>query len=182
MKKVVRWMIQKMDEIFLKINKFLIGSMMGSMFIIVFANVVTRYLFGISLVWIEEVSRILMIAICFIGAGLALREGRHVAIEFVIDLIKNEKLNKTVRAINGLIILTFMGFLSYLGFMYSRETMGQESTVLRWDMGLVYLLIPIGSITFMMHLILMFKDFINPKLIEDDEKIDIQKHRSEGLI
>lgn len=178
----MRGLIQKMDEIFLKINKFIIGSMMGSMFIMVLANVVTRYLFGNSLVWIEEVSRILMIAICFIGAGLALREGRHVAIEFVIDLIKNEKLNKTIRAINGVIILAFMGFLAYLGFMYSLETMGQESTVLRWDMGLVYLLIPIGAITFMMHLILMFKDFISPESMEEEETPNIQKHRSEGLI
>ncbi|MFS0688752.1 TRAP transporter small permease [Sporosarcina sp. 179-K 8C2 HS] len=160
-------MIQKLDSLFQKINSMLIGIMMGLMFIIVFVNVITRYIFSYSFSWMEELSRILMIGICLIGAGLALREHRHVSIELVIDLIKNEKLNKLLRTINALIIIGFMGLLAYLGFMYSLGTMGQKSLVLRWNMGIVYLLIPVGAVVFIMHLLLMFKDIIKPSSIED---------------
>ncbi len=48
---------------------------------IVFVNVVLRYTTGDSIVWAEEVARHLMIWVTFLGAGLVLRFGGHVAID-----------------------------------------------------------------------------------------------------
>ena len=55
--------------------------MLLAMACIVFANVVLRYTTGDSIVWAEEVARHMMIWVTFLGAGLVLRFGGHVAID-----------------------------------------------------------------------------------------------------
>ena len=58
-------------------NKGVVFFMMAVMTTLVFVNVVARYMFNYSIIWAEEISQYLMIWIAFLGAGLALREGRH---------------------------------------------------------------------------------------------------------
>ena len=81
-------MLAKLEHLFLRTNQVSIGIMMGIMFILVFVNVVTRYIFGFSFATTEEISTFLMIWITYIGAGLALREGRLAAIDLFQDMIE----------------------------------------------------------------------------------------------
>ena len=85
-------MLAKLEHIFLRTNQVLIGGMMGIMFILVFVNVVTRYIFGLSFATTEEISTFLMIWITYIGAGLALREGRLAAIDLFQDMLPPKSL------------------------------------------------------------------------------------------
>ena len=73
--------LRRLERAFVRLNQGLVMLMMMAMAALVFTNVVTRYLFGFSLNWAEEASRYLMIWVAYLGAGLAMREGRHVAIE-----------------------------------------------------------------------------------------------------
>jgi len=68
-------------------NRAIIFIMMAVMATLVFVNVVARYVLNFSIIWAEEVSQYLMIWIAFLGAGLALREGRHVALELLHDFL-----------------------------------------------------------------------------------------------
>ncbi len=51
------------------------------MSVIVFVNVVMRYLTDSSLPWPEKVSGHMMIWLTFLGGGLVLRSGGHIAID-----------------------------------------------------------------------------------------------------
>ena len=66
-------------------NRAVVFAMMAVMTTLVFINVIARYLFNFSIIWAEEISQYLMIWIAYLGAGLALREGRHVALELLHD-------------------------------------------------------------------------------------------------
>ena len=166
-------MLIKIEKLFVNINKVLIGIMMFLMFSFVFTNVITRYLFGFSINWSEELSRFLMIAICFIGSGLAMREKRHVAIELFVEFIPSDSVKRIIRIINGLIILAFMGLLAYLGMEYAGTQMAQKTTILRWNMGYIYWMIPIGAVVFILHLVTTFKDYIEPRDLEEDIEYEL---------
>ena len=77
----------KFESSFIFLNQALVIAMMTVMVALVFTNVVTRYVFGFSVTWAEEFSQYLLVWIAFVGAGLALREGRHVAVEMVQDML-----------------------------------------------------------------------------------------------
>ncbi|MEZ5604230.1 MAG: TRAP transporter small permease [Burkholderiaceae bacterium] len=93
-------------------NRWAIIAMMGTMALLVFANVVSRYLFNHSLVWVEELTQYQMIWIAWLGAGLALREGRHVA----VDLLEDALPERARRILRGAIALTMLAFLLALGW------------------------------------------------------------------
>jgi TRAP-type transport system small permease protein len=51
------------------------------------ANVVVRYLTDISFAFTEEFSVVLMVVVTILGTSLAMAGGRHIKIEYFIDLL-----------------------------------------------------------------------------------------------
>ena len=158
-------MLAKLEHIFLRTNQVLIGSMMGVMFILVFVNVVTRYIFGLSFATTEEISTFLMIWITYIGAGLALREGRLAAIDLFPDMIP-PKSRRVFRVVLGVIIILFFGILAYYGVRMVQFGWSQETWATQIPRGIPYLAIPIGSVVFGLHLVLMFREWVDKNWFE----------------
>ena len=148
------------ERVFVGMNRAAIGLMMAIMFVLVFANVVTRYLFGISIATSDEVSTFLMIWVTYLGAGLALREGRHAAIDLFQDMLP-EKIRNTFRAILGILILAFFAALAYYGFRFAIFGWSQETAATQIPKGIPYLAIPVGAVLFGIHLIIMFRKWIS---------------------
>ncbi len=152
-------MLRRAEQVFVRANQAFIGAMMVTMFALVFTNVVTRYGFGFSIAWAEEVSGFLMIWITYIGAGLALRQGRHVAIELFQDMLP-PRMCRAVRTVLGMGILVFFAFLAYLGFQFVVFGWAQDTPVTLIPRGIPYLAIPLGALLLGAHLILVFRDFV----------------------
>jgi TRAP-type C4-dicarboxylate transport system permease small subunit len=152
--------LEKFDRFFVRANQVVIGVMMLVMFVLVFTNVLGRY--GIGKTWAaaEEISTFLMIWVAYLGAGLALREGRHAAIDMFQDKLPLE-LRRAVRGLLGLVILVFFGMLAWLGVRMSIFGWSQETIATQIPTGIPYLAIPLGSIMFCMHLVLTFKDWMD---------------------
>ncbi|MGE5255615.1 MAG: TRAP transporter small permease [Hyphomicrobiales bacterium] len=153
-------MLEKFDRFFVRANQTLIGVMMLVMFILVFINVLGRYGIGKSWAAAEEISTFLMIWVAYLGAGLALREGRHAAIDMVQDKLP-AGLRRSVRALLGIVMLVFFGMLAWLGIRMSIFGWTQETIATQMPTGVPYLAIPLGSIMFCMHLVLTFKDWMD---------------------
>jgi len=152
-------MLRRLESCFVKANQSVIAASLFIMYFLVFINVITRYIFGFSLNWTDELARFLMIWTVFLGAGLAMREGRHVAIDLLQSFLP-KSIRKYFRIIIGVIILGFLGLLVILGYQYALRTMGILSPVLRWPMGAVYMAIPFGLLVFILHFVTIFSDYI----------------------
>lgn len=152
-------MLERFDRLFVRANRALVGVLMIAMFALVFTNVVTRYGFGFSLSWGEEVARFLMIWVTFLGAGLALREGRHVAIELVQDRLPEATRRMLRTALAGLILI-FLGVLVVLGVQFVAFGWNKVTLATQMPRGIPYLAIPIGAFMFALHLLLTFRRFV----------------------
>jgi TRAP-type transport system small permease protein len=155
-------MLEKFDQFFVRANQLLIGVMMLVMFVLVFINVLGRYGIGKSWAAAEEISTFLMIWVAYLGAGLALREGRHAAIDMFQDKLPVE-LRRSLRALLGIVILAFFGLLAWLGIRMSIFGWSQETIATQMPTGIPYLAIPLGSIMFCLHLVLTFKDWVDKR-------------------
>lgn len=151
--------LKGMETVFLRLNQAVIVIMMIVMSSLVFANVVSRYAFGQSLNWSEEIARFLMIWITYLGAGLAMREGQHVAIEFFQGLLP-PRFHVLARSLVLITILAFLAVLTVVGFQFSEFAWRQRSPVMQWRMGVVYLAIPLGSIMFALHLLIHARTYV----------------------
>ena len=75
------------ESLLVRLNRWLVIALMGVMAVLVFANVVSRYSFNHSIIWVEELTRYMMVWVGFIGSGLVLRFGAHVAVDVFQDLL-----------------------------------------------------------------------------------------------
>lgn len=159
-------MLKLAERVFVRTNEALVVLLMMVMTSLVLLNVITRYGFQFSLTWAEELSRFLMIWVTYLGAGLALRAGNHVAFEYVQSLLPS-RVVPWVRALIALGILVFLGFLAYYGWEFSQLTMRQRSAVLGIQRGVVGLAIPIGATVLGMHLLMTFRQFVSVNVRDD---------------
>ena len=154
------------ERLLVRVNAFIIGLMMIVMFVLVFTNVVTRYCFGFSIATAEEISTFLMIWVTYLGAGLALREGRHASIDFFQDLLGN-RLKTIVRALLGILLILFFGLLCWYGAKFSHFGWGLETIATQIPKGIPYLCVPLGAALFVVHLIFVFRKWLDRSWSDD---------------
>ncbi len=169
--------LQRLERGFVLLNQGIVMLMMMAMAALVFTNVVTRYMFGFSLNWAEESSRYLMIWVTYLGAGLAMREGRHVAIEYLQGLLP-ERLAPYARGVVALQILAFMGTLGVLGVQIAQFAWRQRTPVLGLPQGFVYLAIPIGAGLFVVHFLIVLRSYLR----QMPNAIDVEDLAARGAI
>ncbi len=63
-----------------RVERWIAIACMATMVVCIFGQVVSRYLFGTPLVWVEELSTYAFIWGSFIGAALGLKHARHIRI------------------------------------------------------------------------------------------------------
>ena len=156
------------EQVLLAVNRWALIAMMGSMACLVFANVVSRYVFNHSIIWVEELTQYQMIWITFLGAGLALREGRHVAVDILEDYLP-EGVRRAVRTVIGILILGFLLTILILGMQIAQFTWNQETPVMNVPTGIPYLGVPIGALLCALHLVLIFGDFVGRRFERTDD-------------
>lgn len=159
--------LASLERGFVAVNQWLVILMMGTMAALVFANVVSRYVFNVSIIWVEELTQYQMIWITYLGAGLALREGRHVAVEVLQDLLP-ARLRRYVRWFVALAMLAFLVTLAVLGFRIAEFTWNQETPVMNIPTGVPYLGVPIGAVVMALHLVLFMRDYVDKRFEHAD--------------
>ena len=120
--------------------------------IILFVNVVLRYVFSASTSWAEELIRYLMIWITFIGGAVCVRHAAHIRMDFLLTLLP-----KSVgRVITRLVYLIAAGFCAAL-LVYSWQLvqftveLEQTSPAMEVPMWIPYMAMPLGSALMVLH-------------------------------
>jgi TRAP-type C4-dicarboxylate transport system permease small subunit len=143
--------VAKFDELLCAGNRWLLVVMLAIMSVLVSANVISRYMFSFSFTWVEEVTRYMMIWTTFLGCGMALRVGGHIAIDALAESVP-ASFARCIRALIALILAVTIVFMTVLGAQYAEFAWEQETPVLGWSYGVIYLAIPIGGVLMLLHL------------------------------
>jgi TRAP-type C4-dicarboxylate transport system permease small subunit len=158
----------RLEHGFVRLNQGVIIALMASMAVLVFTNVVMRYVFNQSIFWVEEFTQIQMIWVAYLGAGLALREGRHVAVDMLQDALP-APVRRFMRWCIALAMALFLLALIVLGVQIAVFTWEQETPALGLPTGLAYLGIPIGATAMLLHLLLFWRQFIARDFVHAEE-------------
>lgn len=86
-----------------------------SITLIVFLNAMGRYLFSFTVTGAEELARLLMIHLCFLGAYALLRRDGHVNVD-VLTLLLTPRMQRVLRGLVGLVAAVLMAYLAWLSW------------------------------------------------------------------
>jgi TRAP-type C4-dicarboxylate transport system permease small subunit len=148
-------------------NGAVLVALMAGMALLVIANVFARYVFNHSFVWAEEVSRYMMIWVGFLGSGLVLRVGAHIAVDVFQDMVPRRVAQAMRLAVVG-VMLVCIAAMAWLGAQYVRFAWGQESPILNWNFGLIYLAIPVGALLMGVYLAFIAVPFVRDRRFRTD--------------
>jgi TRAP-type C4-dicarboxylate transport system permease small subunit len=163
-------MLGRFDALLLRVNRAIIVAMLAAMAAMVFANVVLRFTTDHSILWVEEVSRYLMIWLTFVGAGPVLRYGGHIGIDTLQERWPAHA--PYLRAAILVLLMAFFAFMTWIGAVYALRTWAQTTPVLQVPVGAVYLALPIGFGLLLLHLLLMAAPFVRARRFLHDENFD----------
>jgi tripartite ATP-independent transporter DctM subunit len=104
--------------------EILAAALLMADLVVVMGSVLFRFLFSAPLVWSDDVARMLLLAVIFLGAAAALARGENAGVNFFVDRLR-PRLRARVAAIVGLTILLVAGALCWYSLMLLIQTAGQ---------------------------------------------------------
>ncbi len=115
------------------IDAFLAFLIIG-MTVVVSISVFYRYVLNHPLSWSEEITRLMIVWLSFVGAYMAMRENKHIGFDLLVSKFSS-KGKAWVALIGNLLILVFLFVVFWEGIAFSREFL---------NVGMPYTNLPIG--------------------------------------
>ena len=139
--------MNKIIKIFNYLEEYTLGMSLLILAIFSTFQVFTRYLFGISFTWFEEMSRFSCVFITFLGASLGFKYSTHFAMTALVDKLP-PRLRNLVTALVYVISAVFFAAVAYYGFQHCQKhyKFGNLSAAMRLPMYVPYLPIPFFSL------------------------------------
>lgn len=124
----------------------------------VLAQVFGRYVFNYSISWTEETARFAQIWVVYLGAGITMRYGWHVAVDVLAAMLPLP-FARALSIANAAVCVAFLAVVVFgslplieLGWLF------ETSPVLQIPMWIIYLCIPVGATYFALEIVLSVVD------------------------
>ncbi len=150
-------MFQVFDRALLNLTSFLVAGLTALMAGVVLLGVFTRYFLNDALDWTEEAARFSLLWLSWLGGGLALRRGAHIAVEFLLDAIPSPPLRAALLFAGRVAAIFFLAICVWYGVVLVQRVSFQSTIALGISMQLPYASVPVGSLLMIYHmLVVMF--------------------------
>lgn len=147
--------MDKIELILYKSLAYLCGLLILAMTLLIFSQVVCRYVMNNSLTWSEELGRYIFVWITFVGLPVALKAKAHVALDLLLKRTKG-KFHLTILTINTILTIFLSIVIFYSGFKLINVGIGQISSAMQIPMQYVYSIIPISGALLLLFSITCF--------------------------
>ena len=112
--------------------------------VIVALGVFFRFVLNNSLAWTEEVAKFVMVWLAFIGAPVVLKEGGHIAIDFIPSRLPHA-LGHALLMLIQMIVMVVLAVLVYQGWALAWNALPQVAATVEVSLFYIFLAVPIGS-------------------------------------
>ncbi|MDO9500548.1 TRAP transporter small permease [Falsiroseomonas sp.] len=117
----------------------------GGLCLVVLVNVIARYVFNLSLAWVNEIGEFVFLWLTFLGGARALQLGAHLSITEMVDAA-GPGLRRILGWVADAAAAGVLVTLLIYGWSLSAQMMQQTLSVTYIPMGLAYAAMPVGSV------------------------------------
>jgi TRAP-type transport system small permease protein len=173
MKKDWGCVLESLKRLFVKIDKIIEGfaiSLLVSLILIVFMQVITRKLFNFVFFWSEEITLLCLTWFCFMGIAIGFREKLHMA----MDMIESFTPKIIIRILDRIIDVSIFIFGVYLAIKgWEFVQLMSESTLPATKMpnSVQYFVVPITGALCCVYAVLQFLGFDTQRYKHIEEEI-----------
>jgi len=126
------------------LTKYIIVGVTAGLFLLIMAQVIFNYFLRSGLSWSEELAKLLLAWLAFVGAALATRRFLHIGLNAVVDLLPG-RLQSIIKLAGYIVALAFLYALMVQGWQLAFFGQAQTSNYLNISYFWFYCGIPIGA-------------------------------------
>jgi TRAP-type C4-dicarboxylate transport system permease small subunit len=108
-----------------------------------------RYVVGSSLVWSEELSKIIFFYLIYLGASIAVRSRAFASVDYLYQYFP-KRMKRCVDIFVWILIVVFLLVIIVLGAQITLKTVSQITPALEIPQAVVYFAVPFGSLIMML--------------------------------
>jgi TRAP-type C4-dicarboxylate transport system permease small subunit len=112
---------------------------------LVSTQVVLRKVFRSGIVWVEEVSLLLLVWMAFITMAIGVAEDLHISISLIFDMLPKAA-RTAIAALNHVLTAGMGALLAWYGFQLILSTMNSTLPTTKWPTFILYLMIPVSGL------------------------------------
>lgn len=170
--------MQKASKLIDNFLNVIIATALSLIVILVFTNVVLRYIFSSGIIWSQELSRYLFVWLVFIGAIAAFKENQHLAVDMLVRKLP-KKLKKISIVVSYLLMLMILVLILQGSWEMTILNLDSTSPATGLPLSVIYVMGIVMSIS--MGFILLINLF---RLLTNKVSVDelIPRNESEELI
>lgn len=158
-------MYKSLTGIVSKIVEAVTCTLLAVLVVIISYQVFMRYILNSNPHWTEEISLVLVVWFGLLGAGLGVRDGAHLAVEFFVRILPGW-LGPSIRRFSYTMISCFAVVMVVAGARLVQMTTDQTLAATKLPVAASYLAIPLGGLFILMHAILQLA---SPEIQEQPE-------------
>ncbi len=122
---------------------FLSMAGIGLMLIIIFLQVISRYFFGYTASYSEELSRYLFVWVTFLSLPVVSRQGGHMVVGLLTERFTGERLRR-LKIVGCICSMAFLAIMVWQGIRMVQLAVWQTSPAMEIPMSYMYISIPLG--------------------------------------
>jgi TRAP-type C4-dicarboxylate transport system permease small subunit len=142
--------MERISHIVNRIAETAVVAIISMMAVVVFVEVIFRYIIHLPLFWTEEFARYCLVWSSLLGAGVALKRGEHIAVTFLADMFPKRMRIEASLTVH-IFIVSFLGVIFWGGICLVILTRHQLSPAMRIPMSWPYMAVPLGSLIMLIH-------------------------------
>ena len=146
-----RW-IRALNRRLVALETLTAGGLIVTVSLVVFLQVIMRYLFSYPNPWSEEVSRFCFIWVSMLGTSLAVEHRAHFGFDQVTKGLA-PRVKSAVETFAAAVVLAFSFVLVSTGIALMVLTMGERSSALNLPIAWVYAAVPVSGALMVIHLL-----------------------------
>jgi C4-dicarboxylate transporter DctQ subunit len=145
--------------------------LLTAILVIASIQVVSRYVFNVSVQWTEELAQLALVWLVFIGAGLVSAHDGHVTIR-VLGRALGATGRRLLAAFAYAVVIVGCGLVLWLGWAPMLSRMKLPLPASHWPAGLHYLAVLVGFALILVHTSLSLWDLLRGRYLEAPEDVD----------
>lgn len=126
------------------LTEYVVSLLLVIMVVVVFLQVIFRFVLQASLPWSEELSRYVMVWIAFLGAAIGIRRKSHIGVEALVMLFPREW-QRRAGFLVSILSAVFFAFLVQYGTLILKTVRFQLSPAMELSMAIPYGAILVGG-------------------------------------
>jgi C4-dicarboxylate transporter DctQ subunit len=151
------------EKILTKAEETVIFLCIISSLIVIFVNIVLRYVFTSGFVFSEEYARYTMVLLVYLGVSQAIKNGSMIKVDILTSFFP--KAEFTLNVISNIAALISAVLLIWFGIKFTlwQATTGQKSIAMQIPMYIAYSIVPMGGALMLLRYIVSTLELFRPK-------------------